>query len=248
VVLYLLLPLLLPIPDVSVAADLPFKVGEKLNFKIYFEFILGGDARMEVEGLEEIGGEQCLRIVSEAKSTRTVDAFYKVRDRIVTWRDLDGGYSRKYTKRLREGKWKDDKQVDYRPETNELFLSRKEGAQAEKLALEKPVHDVLSAFYEVRLHPLEVGKSVFLDVHDIDKQYKLEVRVLRKEVIEVPAGQFDCFVIEPLLQSSGIFRKEGTIQVWLTDDESRMPVLMQSRLYFGRVWAKLVDYRKGEKP
>ena len=76
-------------------ADIPFKVGEKLDFKIYFEFILGGSATMAVEAVEVVDGHDCLRIVSEAKSTRAVDRIYKVRDRIATWRDIEGNLSRR---------------------------------------------------------------------------------------------------------------------------------------------------------
>ncbi len=225
--------------------DLPFKIGERLNFKIYFEFVLGGEARMEVEAVETVNGYPCLRIVSEAKSTRTVDNFYKVRDKIITWRDVESGYSRKYVKVTREGKYKDDKKVEYFPEVNRVALTRKADALPEMLILDKPVHDVLAAFYQVRLYDLEVGKPVFIDMHDIDKQYPLEVRVHRKERIEVPAGTFDCVVVEPLLQSSGIFRKEGSLQIWLTDDEFHMPIQMQSQLYFGRVWAKSTEFKRG---
>ncbi len=227
------------------ATKLPFKVGERLKFKIYFEFVLGGEARMEVEGVEKIDGHDCLRIVSEAKSTRTVDNFYKVRDKISSWRDIKSGFSRLYTKTTREGKYKDDKKVEYFPEKNRLVLTRKADALPETLELDQPVYDVLAAFYQVRLLNLEVGKSVFIEMHDIDKRYPLEVKVIGLEHVEVPAGNFDCVVIEPMLQSSGIFRKEGSLQIWLTDDEYHMPVLMKSKLYFGRVWAKLSDYKRG---
>jgi len=239
-IMSLVIVILLPTPS---RGELPFVVGERLKFKIYFEFVLGGEARMEVEAIENIDGHDCLRIVSEAKSTRTVDNFYKVRDRIVSWRDLKTGYSRQYTKTTREGKYKDDKKVSYYPEKNQLVLTRKADALPETLFLDKSVHDVLAAFYEVRLYNLEVGKSIIIEMHDIDKQYPLEVKVLRKERAEVPAGNFDCVVIEPLLKSSGIFRKEGSLQIWLTDDDRHMPVLMQSQLYFGRVWAKLAEYK-----
>lgn len=228
----------------QVPNDLPFKVGEELNFKIYFEFILGGDARMAVEGIEKIDGHDCLKIVSEAKSTKTVDRFYKVRDRITTWRDFKG-FSRRYEKHLREGKHSDDKIVEYHPEKNLLFLTRKNNGLPEPLELDKPVHDVLAAFYEVRLHELKVDSIITIDLHDIDKRYPLIVKVHRRERIEVPAGTFDCVVIEPMLESAGIFRKKGSLQIWLTDDEFHTPVMMQSQLYFGRVWAKLVDFKRG---
>ncbi len=225
----------------------PFGVGEQLEFKVYFEFILGGHANMSVISIDEVDGHPCYRIVSEARSTRTVDRFYKVRDRIESWRDLEGGFSRGYNKQLREGKHRDEKRVEYKPEEGLALLYRGSSEQPETLAVEGFVLDVISAFYEVRTRELEVGKTITVNVHDIDKQYELEVEVLRKEQIEVPPGRFDCFVIEPKLQSAGIFRREGDMQIWISDDQFRMPILMKSRLYFGRVWARLIDFRRGEE-
>jgi len=243
----LLFILLLRLPTFTLAekSQNTFKAGECLDFKIYFEFILGGKSRMAVEGIEEVDGYPCYHIVSTARSTKTVDMFYKVRDKVETWRDVKGGFSRRYSKKLHEGRYKCDKRVEYFPDDSTAFLYRKLEAPAETLNVIGTVQDVLSAFYEFRTLDLRIGKSDWIDIHDINKRYDLEVRVLRRETIEVPAGKFKCFVIEPLLKSSGLFRKEGIMQIWLTDDEHRMPVLMKSKLYFGRVWAKLVKYKLG---
>jgi hypothetical protein len=226
---------------------LPFHVGEKLEFKVYFEFVLGGGASMSVQGIEEIDGHRCLKFVSEARSTSTVDIMYKVRDKIESWRDIELGFSRRYAKHLREGKYSDDKLVEYKQEDSLAIMHKKTDKPGDTLAIIPPVQDIMSAFYYFRQCTLEVGKSLSIPLHDIDKQYVLEVKVLRKETIEVPAGTFDCFVVEPQLKSSGIFRREGSLQIWMTDDQYRMPVLMQSKLYFGRVWAKLVSYKRGQE-
>ena len=202
---------------------------------------------MEVASIEEVDGHPCYQIVSEARSTPTVDMFYKVRDRIVSWRDAEGGFSRLYTKKLREGSWRANKRVEYKPEQDLALLFDFKKDRLDSLELKGHVQDVLSAFYHVRGMELKVGKSVWLDVHDINKRYDLEVEVLRKERIDVPAGEFDCFVVEPKLMSSGIFRREGKMQIWISDDEYRLPVIMRSKLYFGSVWAKLTGYSLGDK-
>ncbi len=223
--------------------SLPFGVGERLDFKVYLGFILGGDASMSINSIEEIDGYPCYKIVSEARSTKTVDIFYKVRDRIVSWRDVEGGFTRQYDKHLREGKYKADRRVEYKPEDGIAYYYRNNSKTADTIKIDGLVYDVLSAFYQMRVYDLEVGNSIWLDVHDIDKQYRLEIAVLRKEKIKVPAGEFDCFVVEPKLMSSGIFRREGKMQIWLSDDEYKLPIIMRSKLYFGSVWAKLVSYR-----
>ena len=242
--------LLFKIADKSICfADpriFPFQVGERLDFKVYLGIVLGGDAHMSVTEIEKIDGQPCYKIVSEARSTPTVDMFYKVRDRIVSWRDIYGNFSRRYDKRLREGNWKEDKRVDYQPEKGlALLYKRTDDQEPDSMQLDGLVQDVLSAFYYVRTKELEVGKSIWVDVHDINKRYDLEVQVLRKETIEVPAGEFNCFVVEPLLMSSGLFRREGDMQIWLSDDEHKLPIMMRSKLYFGSVWAKLSGFRLG---
>ncbi len=242
---YLFILLLITKPSFSEdgGLKLPFGVGERFDFKVYFEFILGGSASMSITSVENVDGHLCYKIVSEARSTPTVDLIYKVRDKIESYRDIETSYSRYYLKQLREGKWRDDKKVEYKFHLNKVLLTRKPDQPPETLSLDKEVYDVLNAFYEVRTRKLEVGKSIFLDVHDIDKQYRLEVKVLNYETVEIPLGTFNCFVIEPQLKSSGIFRREGSIKIWLTDDEYKIPVLMKSKLYFGSVWANLVGYK-----
>ena len=49
---------------------------------------------------------------------------------------------------------------------------------------------------------------------------------MKKETIDVEAGTFDCVVVEPLSQSVGVFKHEGRLKVWLTDDRIKLPVLM----------------------
>ncbi|MBM3330001.1 MAG: DUF3108 domain-containing protein [Calditrichaeota bacterium] len=245
VMMMMIMMILMPASLWGEPSAAPYAVGERLDFKIYFEFILGGEANMSIKSIEEVEGKTCFQLVSEARSTPTVDLMYKVRDRIEAWCDTSGGQSRRYVKRLREGRWKDDKVVTYQPADSLALLQRKASHPPETLSVKPGVVDILTAFYEVRRRELIPGQSVLIAVHDIDKTYDLEVRVLGRERIDAPAGTFDCLVVEPLLQSSGIFRREGSLQVWLTDDEYRMPVLMKSRLYFGSVWARLVGYRRG---
>jgi hypothetical protein len=74
----------------------------------------------------------------------------------------------------------------------------------------------------------------------------LEVKVLRREKVKVPAGEFDCLVVEPVLQASGIFKHEGRLTVWLTDDQFKIPVLMKSKVAVGSIASKLKNYTLGK--
>jgi hypothetical protein len=66
------------------------------------------------------------------------------------------------------------------------------------------------------------------------------IRVLRRETVRTPAGAFHCVVVEPGMREEGIFIQKGRkLQIWLTDDERKVPVLMRVEVFFGHVTAEL---------
>jgi hypothetical protein len=104
----------------------------------------------------------------------------------------------------------------------------------------KIIYDPLSALYQIRKTELSVGVPAYIKLFDSKKVYDLEVQVLRKEKITVPAGTFDTILIRPILQSEGIFSRKGPVYTWLTDDDKRIPVMVKTRVAVGSISAVLV--------
>lgn len=219
--------------------NLSFGVGERLKFKVRWGPIKAGNATMEIPEIIEYNGRKCFRIVSIAESSKFFSAFFKVRDRVESITDVEGLYSLHFEKHIREGKFQSDKSVDF-DQQNHLALTDKD-----TIPVPPFVQDVLSALYYVRTQPLEIGKSIFVDNHTDKKNYPLEVKVLKKERVEVDAGTFDCVVVQPILQSAGVFEQKGTLTVWLTDDQKKMPVLLKSKVVIGSITTELTDYCLG---
>jgi hypothetical protein len=92
---------------------------------------------------------------------------------------------------------------------------------------------------------LPLGGTVTFDYHASRKSQPLEVRVLGRERVSVPAGEFDCIAIEPVLKAGGIFKNKGRLVIWLTDDERRMPVQMKSKVTVGHISVVLMEARPG---
>ena len=68
----------------------------------------------------------------------------------------------------------------------------------------------------------------------------MEVIVHRKETIEVEAGKFKCIVVEPIIRGEGLFKKKGSLRIWLTDDEKKIPVQMKSEVFVGDITTELI--------
>ncbi len=220
--------------------NLSFGVGEQLEFDIKYGFIRAGTATMSVERLIEYENRPCFLITSIAQSNSFFSTFYKVEDRVETVLDANGLFSWRFEKNLNEGKYHAQRII--------TFDQRQQKAYYKEDTADVPpfVQDALSVFYYVRTQALAVGKSVFVDHYNDGKLYNLEVKVLERETITVEAGTFECFVVEPLLNSVGVFKHEGQLKVWLTDDRLRLPVLMKSKVLVGSISAELTDYQLGE--
>jgi hypothetical protein len=234
-------------------ANSAFTVGEDLFFVVKWGVVTGGHSTLAIRNIETMEGRSAFHIVSEARSTGVVDAFYKTRDRNETWLDVQSLATLRYEKHIREGKYRVEQTIEL-DQINHRFRDYFERLDKGTTSyVEGPVPpyvmDVLGSLYYVRTLPLEVGQSFSIDVYDGKKVWPLVVKVGKREKVKVPAGKFDCFRVEPLLREPGIFIKKGKkLQVWMTADQYRMPVLMRSEVAFGHVAAELVSFHRPPPP
>jgi len=219
-------------------AKVPWKIGEYFQFSIDWSGLNGGSALMQVQNLQTVDGHRAWRIVTKAESNSFVSKFYKVRDRAESFIDAESLYTRRFEKHLREGGYKKDMVIRF-DQTGKKAVY--DGGKS--LDVPARVHDVLSAFYYVRTVPLPDGGTVSIPTHDNEKSYEMVVKVLRRERVEVPAGKFDCVVVEPVLKSEGIFKSKGEMFVWLSDDDRRIPVQVKSKVPIGSISVSLTDMR-----
>ena len=225
-------------PDGRVAIP-PFGVGERLTFDVKYGFIGAGTAVLAIPEVVSERGRACYRIVSLAESNAFVSVFFPVRDVVESLLDTRELVSVRFEKRLREGEFRSHDLTILDHDRHVAIYPRDSDDRLVPLSLY--AQDILSSLYYVRMAELRVGESVYIENHADKKNYPLEIRVLRKERVEVPAGEFDCIVVEPLMRTSGLFRHKGNLTVWLTDDERHVPVLMKSRVAIGSISAVLSE-------
>ncbi|MHB9030711.1 MAG: DUF3108 domain-containing protein [Candidatus Latescibacterota bacterium] len=216
-------------------------VGEHLVFTVDYGFYKAGTATMSVVGTDHVNGGLCYRIQTNAESNDFISKMYRVRYKVESYIDVRGLFSRRFEKKLREGGYKSDEYVDIHQDRL-IALSTKE----KRALVEVPlyVQDILSTLYYIRTLNLQVGKTETIETYADGKVYPLKVFVHKKEKVEVPAGTFMCYQVEPKLKSEGIFRQKGKLLVWLTDDQYRMPVKMTSKVTIGNIATKLESYKK----
>src|SRR5258706_10024748 len=131
------------------AIEHPFRVGESLKFSVQYGPIHAGSAYLEVPQLQDVGGHPSLVLQARAESNTFFSAFYKVRNRIQSYWDRDGGFSRRYVESRREGGYhaQDDITFDY-------DRSEARYRDGRRYPIPQHVQDALSSFYFARTQSL----------------------------------------------------------------------------------------------
>jgi hypothetical protein len=218
-----------------------FNAGEKLVFSVsWSDIVKAGTATLSVPGVKVFNGHKVYHIVSTASSGPQVSAFFYTRDRIDIYLDAANYTIWKSEKHLVEGTYKNDEVIYFNPP--ERTATR--GVTTMR-TLANP-RDALGGFYYVRTLDLPVGSEVTVNYADGKISKPIVVKVLRKEQVTVPAGTFDTIVVEPVLEETeGIFKQEGRIWIWVTDDENKIPVILKSKIAIGNIEVKLESYTLG---
>lgn len=216
-----------------------FTVGERLVFDVNYGFITAGEAVMAIPAYDSIAGRKVYRVQFSVNSLPSFSWIYRVEDRYLTYIDVDAIAPLKFEQHIREGTYKRDFIAEFDQ------LSRIARTSEGQYPIPEYVHDIMSAFYYVRTMDftgMKTGDGVMLSNFYKDKTHDLMVRFLGRQTLEVEAGTFNTIVVEPLVKEGGLFKSEGRIVVWLSDDERKIPVRVNTKVVVGSIDTELKSY------
>ncbi len=226
-------------PEFKKIENRAFKTGEKLTFDVKYGFVTAGVAEFAIPKIVKISGRDAYNVTFKVSSVPTFDAFYKVRDRYETYIDVDALFPWRFEQHIREG--------HYSRDFSAFFDQRKGKAKTSEGSYDIPpaVQDIISAFYLARTFDyskMKPGDTFKLQNFYKDKTYPLDVVFRGRETVSVGAGKFDCIMVEPLVKEGGLFKSEGSIIIWLTNDDLKIPVKVKSKIIIGSIDAELTGY------
>jgi hypothetical protein len=190
----------------------PFSPGEKLTFKLKWGIIPAGDVVLEVHPIETKNGINAFHFSMTVKSNPFIDVFYKVRDRIDSYVDLDMTHSLLYTKNQHQGSHKREVTVVFDWAKNEASYANY-GKKREPISILPGSFDPLAVFYYYRQFELQDNSVIEIPVTDGKKCVIGIGRVLKRETLKMSSGTYDTFLIEPDLKHiGGVFKKKQRCQ------------------------------------
>lgn len=218
-------------------APVPFGVGERLNYRVKFGPLKVGQAFMSVMAVDTVAGHPTYHLTSLIEGATP---FYKLEDKQESWLDVALLASRRFRQDSHQGSYERLREYEFDLEQGIYTDQDGETDSIPELAL-----DEASFVYFARAVPLEVGET-----YEWNRYFKFErnpviLQILRREKVEVPAGEFRTIVVRPIIKTGGIFSEGGEAEIYITDDERRIPVMMKSKLPVGKLTLELTDYSPG---
>jgi hypothetical protein len=207
----------------------PFKAGEELVYGLKVNVVRAGTATMRVVGIERVKGVATFHTVFDIKGKVL---FKKVENHYESWFDTTTLTSLRHIQRVDDGEH-GDKDYEFFPERR-VYVRNGE----EKASVAQPL-DEGSFLYYVRSLPLEVGRTFTVERYYNAERNPIVIKVVRRERVKVPAGEFDAFVVEPRIKSKGLFGEEARAEVWIADTPQRTPVKLKSKLPVGTLYLEL---------
>lgn len=147
----------------------------------------------------------------------------------------------RYEVHQREGRRETRRLTSY-DQAGLLVKYRKNEMEEEVFPVAGTVHNEFSSFYITRVMELVPGESFIVPTFADRKRNEVSVLVKGKEDIDTVFGRVRTVMVLPQMKFKGLYEKTGDTVIWLTDDECRVPVRINSKILIGSLTADLTDY------
>ncbi len=219
-----------------------FKPGERLTYVVHYGVMDAGEAVLQLRESDlRMHGRPLLHAQGVGRSLGAFNLFYKVNDRYDTWFDRDGVFPWVFKRSVSEGGYEFSQEYVYQQHKRTVTTQKKRSHQV-------PLHvqDMLSAFYFARTFDLsgvtpgqEFTIPCFLD----DELWPLRMRYVGRETIKIRNGRYRCLKFQPVVQEGRIFATNDDLNVWISDDGNRIPVLAQAKVLVGSIKMELTGHQ-----
>lgn len=224
-------------------AEVPFGPGEEMNYKVEWG-IFGqvGYGRLAIAQLDSMHGHPTYNIQLTIKGGVM---FAKVDDLLQSWMDVSTLISRRSDQKKHEVNYKRHRIIDFFPDEGRWDEITNENNDGE-LATTEPLDDI-SFLYFARTLPLEVGKSYTFNRYWKDEGNPVVLNVLRRDTLKIGVDTYSTIVVQPIVQTDGIFSEGGEAEVHFSDDSRRLIVHLRAKMSIGTLRMWLEDYTPGRR-
>ncbi len=228
-----------------------FQKGEKISYNVYYDSwllsnIIAGNASLEILQEDvEIQGRSAMHVVGVGLTRGLFNLFFKVDNRYETIIDEKAIAPLFFHRRIYEGGYEKNQTVKFDHFTNTAK------SDTDTVTISPYVQDIISAFYYARTYDFsdaEIGDKYDVTFFLDDSVYVSQIKFDGREVIRTESGTYHTLRFKPGVQTGTVFRQPYPMTLWVTDDENKIPVVLQSGIIVGSIRMELSEYKGLKNP
>ncbi len=236
-----------------------FQAEEELQYKISYNWkaLWMGAGTVDFSIKEEsLNGQPVYHTKAIGKTFKRYEWFYKVYDVYESYLDTNSLKPVRFVRDINEGGFTKNIAYDFEFDNNQAhidYMYRKDELQKqnEYTPINFCTFDMLSSVYYTRninYDLLAPNDTIPVEVLMDGQVYPLYMIYLGKENLKTSFGTFRCLKIKPSLMDGDIFEGGDFMTIWATDDDNRLPLLIESPLKVGYVKAVLKEHKNLKYP
>jgi hypothetical protein len=216
-----------------------FTYGEKLTYRVHYGPLDGGKAYFSIDAAPQlVNNRNTYYVKVNGKSAGLVDMMFKVKDEFESYIDQEALVPLKATKKIKEGKFTDSDFI--------LFdhAAKTATGRRGKTEIVTNTQDIISAIYYARSLDMTNAKpgEVFPVPFYLDgKTYELRFKFEKRENIKTELGTFRTIKVKPQLIEGRVFKDNEALTLWVTDDDNKIPVRVESDIFVGSIKVDLAE-------
>lgn len=244
----------------SVFAYLPrneFKRGEYLDYKATFGIFTVGRGTFQVQNtLHRVKGRICYKVDAYGETSGLIDWLSSVDDHWGAYVDTSSLVTHIGYRTLREGRYKKNEVAyfDFEDDSirvKDLDFETGKYKTPKAYSMDSVTRDMFSGFLWMRtldFNELEVGDTLAIPSFLEDTFYNFEVVVYGREVLKTKVGKFKSIKFIPVMPDNSIFEGEDAIVAWFSDDDNKIPLKVEAKMFIGHAGIELTGYNNLNNP
>lgn len=223
--------------------------GEEITYTLYYQlnfiWIPAGEATFKVK---DLGDRYFISV--DGRTISAFEWFYEVRDRYETVIDKKTLLPLSFSRDIKEGKYVWWDKFTFDQKNHKVHASKGWPDKPTKYYtadLSTCMHDLISIVYNVRnvnFEQYKPGETFDVKVF-VEEEYPLQVEVKEKNVEQKirGMGKHKTHRISPEMVSGHFFDEDTYMDIYLSADGNRLPLMIESPVSVGKVKAVLTDYK-----
>jgi hypothetical protein len=228
-------PVVIPVaPDDAGPTDLPFKVGEQLNYQVFLPSVKApvGAATFHVRARSKYFDHDGFMFTLSAQTTNALQKLFVANDVMTSYVDPKSllPFHTEFT--FNEGRNRF---------ANKLSINQDYGTattdKGERIEIPIGTHDYLSYFYLVRTFNLRPSKQTAISILVNNKPKTLKVTAVKRENVQIGSQTIPAILIS--LTTDDAEPDKYQLRAWLSDDKRRLPLRLTAVTELGPIRADL---------